>query len=83
MWEILQPFLGVVAAVAWGAVGWAVARKESGESFDAKKFGKTVLIGFILGLLGYGVGVDIDTVEQFTSLELATILVDKVSNLVL
>jgi uncharacterized PurR-regulated membrane protein YhhQ (DUF165 family) len=74
----LKIILGAIAGCLWGGFGFAVA-KLNGEIFEPKKFGKTVLVGFILGLVGSAVGVDISTVENYSVLQLLTIVADKLT----
>ena len=78
---LLKAFVGVLAALLWGALGYAVARRK-GEDFDPENFGVTVLIGFILGLLALIAGADVTTLENYTILQLITILVDKLYGLI-
>jgi len=73
----LKIVLGAIAGCLWAGFGFAIA-KLNGEPFEPKKFGKTVLIGFILGLIGTGVGADMSTVENYSTLQLLTIIVDKI-----
>ena len=74
------PFLkalgGVFAGLTWGAIGYAVARSK-GEEFDSGKFGKTVLIGFILSGIAAGLQVDTLTVENYSMVQVITIVADK------
>lgn len=75
----LKTIGGAIAGCLWGGFGYALARGK-GEPFEPKKFGKTVLVGFILGLIATQAGVDIATVEGFSTLSLVTILSDKVTS---
>lgn len=78
---MLKVFMGILAALIWSAVGYAVA-KRGGESFDANNFGKTMLIGFILGLIAMVVGIETTEVQGYTILQLVTIIVDKLLALI-
>jgi len=73
VFEILAPLSGVI----WGAFGYGV--KHNKENFEVGKFFKTVGIGLILYGVAYVVGVDVTTAENFTLLQLGTILVDKIA----
>jgi len=76
MIELLKAGLGVIAGVVWAGVGYAVARSK-GQDFEPLNFGSTLLVGLIIGLLALVTEVDIATLEGYTTLQLATILVDK------
>lgn len=75
----LKTIGGAVVGCLWGGFGYALARGK-GEPFEPKKFGKTVLVGFILGLLANEAGVDIATIEGFSTVSLVTILIDKLTS---
>ncbi|MEM4497322.1 MAG: hypothetical protein QW692_00665 [Nitrososphaerota archaeon] len=51
---------GIIAGVVGGALyalaGYLKAREKNGEKFDAAKFGKTILLGAVLGALNYALG---------------------------
>lgn len=79
--NILKMFMGILAALIWGAVGYAVAKK-GGDNFEPANFGKTVLIGFILGLISMAVGVETTEVEGYTILQVIVIIVDKLVALI-
>lgn len=72
--------MGIIAALVWGAVGYAVARTK-GETFDTQKFSKTVLVGLILGVIATGAGVEVSTVEGYSLLQVVVIFVDKLTGL--
>jgi len=80
MLELLKPSLGVIAGLIWAVVGYAVARSK-GEDFEPKNFGTTLAVGFILGLLAPFAGTDIATLKGYTTVQLATILADKLLGL--
>jgi len=80
MIQYLKMGIGAVAGALWGGVGYAVARHND-EAFDPRKFGKTIILGTVLGLLAYGAGYEVETVEQFSTVQTMTILVDKLWNL--
>ena len=46
--EIYTILSGIGAGVAFSLTGWA---KAKGEGFDAVKFGKTIVVGAVSGLL--------------------------------
>ena len=75
----LKMLLGAVAGCVYGGIGYAIAKLQ-GEKFEPKRFGKTVLVGFILGLIGTSAGVDISTAENYTLLQLTTAFADWVTN---
>jgi len=76
MLELLKAGLGVIAGLVWAVVGYAVARSK-GDDFEPKNFGSTLAVGFILGLLALVTKVDIATLKGYTTLQLVTILADK------
>jgi len=81
MLELLKACLGVIAGLVWAVVGYAVARSK-GENFEPENFGSTLAVGFILGLLALVTETDIATLEGYTTVQLATILVDKLLGLI-
>jgi len=81
MLELLKTGLGVLAGILWAVVGYAVARSK-GQDFEPENFGSTLAVGFILGLLALVTGIDIATLEGYTTVQLATILADKLLGLI-
>jgi len=60
---MIETFLsGVIAGAAYGLTGFG---KKSGQTFDYKKFGRTVIIGGIAGGLSTVVNMPIDQVQVF------------------
>jgi len=81
MLELLKASLGAIAGLIWGTIGYLVARSK-GEDFEPENFGATLAVGFILGLLALVTGIDITTLEGYTTVQIATILVDKLVGLI-
>jgi len=81
MLELLKAGLGVLAGLLWAVVGYCVARSK-GQVFEPENFGSTLAVGFILGLLSMVTGIDIATLQGYTTLQLATILADKLLGLI-
>ena len=73
--------IGILAAVVWGGLGYAVAKAKSDEAFNPLKFCKTLVIGIILAAIAQSAGVDINTLEGFSIVEAFTALIDKLSAL--
>lgn len=74
--------LGLLVAVLWGALGYALA-KSKGEDFEPVKFAKTLVIGIILAGAAEGSGVPITEVEGMSVVATLTIIVDKLAALLL
>jgi len=81
MLELLKSGLGVIAGLVWAVVGYAVARSK-GQEFEPENFGSTLAVGFFLGLLALVTGIDISTLDGYTTLQLATIITDKLLGLI-
>jgi len=74
---------GIVPAIVWAAVSYAVAKAKSDETFEPLKFAKTLVIGVILAAAGQALGVDTVTLEGMSVIGFLTAIVDKVSSLFL
>jgi len=72
---------GIVPAIVWAAVGYAVAKAKNEETFEPLKFAKTLVIGVILAAAGQALGVDTATLEGMSVIGFLTAIVDKVSSL--
>jgi len=73
--------VGLLIAVLWGAVGYAVAKAKADEEFEPAKFGKTLVLGIILAAFAEGLGIPIAEIEGMTFVGFLTVVVDKVSSL--
>jgi len=80
MLEILEIGMGVIAGLIWASIGYAVARAKA-QPFDPRNFGTTLIIGLILGSLALALDVEITTLEGYSTLQLVTIIVDKLVGL--
>ena len=74
---------GIMPAIVWAAVGYAVAKAKGEETFEPLKFAKTLVIGVILAAAGQGLGVDAATLEGMSVIGFLTAIVDKVAGLFL
>ena len=75
--------LGVIIGVLWGAFGYAVAKVKNDESFNPRKFLKTLVLGAILTAAAKGLGVPVTQLEGMTVSGFLTIIVDKLFGLIL
>jgi len=77
----MKSFVGAFIGLLYGAFGYAIGKAKNGEAFDARKFGKTVLIGLILGLSSTELGIDTVTLEGMSTVGFLTVVVDKLAGL--
>jgi len=73
--------IGVLVAIFWSAVGYAVAKSKDNETFDPLKFCKTLVIGIILSSASVSLGIDITTLEGMSVVGFFTVVVDKIASL--
>jgi hypothetical protein len=76
---IVNVALSVLATLLYGGFSYAIAHVKNDESFDAQKFGKFIVIGFIVGGLASSLGLDIGTVENMSLFTLLSIVLDKIA----
>jgi len=75
--------LGVIIGILWGAFGYATAKIKNGESFNPRKFLKTLVLGAIITAASKGLGVPVTQIEGMTVSGFFTIIIDKLFSLML
>ena len=75
--------LGVIIGILWGAFGYATAKIKNNESFNPRKFMKTLVLGAIITAAGKGLGVPVTQIEGMTVSGFFIIIIDKLFSLIL
>jgi len=75
---------GALGGVGWAVLGYARAKqKDSKTEFDGFHFGKTIVVGAIIGGYAAYTGMPIDAVATTSFALTATALVDKIANIII
>ena len=73
--------LGAFIMLVYGAFCYAIAKAKTGEAFTPEKFGKTVVIGFILGAASQALGIPTDQLGQMSLVAFLGVVIDKLAGL--
>jgi len=73
--------LGAFIMLLYGSLCYAINKVKKGEAFTPEKFGKTVVIGFILGAASQALGIPTDQLGQMSLVAFLGVIIDKLAGL--
>jgi len=76
---LINAAIGVLTSALYGSFSYAIAHVKNGEDFNSFKFGKFLVIGFIVGLFSSAFNIDMTTADGLSISTLASIIVDKIA----
>ena len=76
---LLDAVLGAFVALVYGAFSYAIAKVKNDEKFEPVKFGKFLVIGFILGSASAGLGIDMQTLAGMSTVGFFSVIADKLA----
>lgn len=74
--------LGVIMALLYASIGYAIAKTKHEEEFNPVKFFKTIFIGFVVSILTAKLGYTITELEGAGLVGFLTVMIDKVIGLI-
>lgn len=79
-WEIAKPYVvGTIKGFGAGAFAAGLGYLKNKGDFDGKKFTRTVIVGGVVGALGEGFGVSVDTAEEWLAYPFVVYAIDVVT----